>query len=386
MNSFAEKKQICILGSTGSIGTQTLNVIKQKKEYYRVVSLTTNNNIKLLESQCAEFMPNTVVIADYAAFNEFKRTTSFKGTILYGNEGLETAASDNRNDLVVSSLVGFSGVLPTLAAIKSGKNIALANKETLVSAGKIIKGAAEQNNIKIFPVDSEHSAIFQCLVGERVDTIDKLILTASGGPFWNLDKKEFKNITKKQALKHPNWTMGSKVTVDSATMMNKGFEVIEAYWLFNISVDRISVLVHPQSIIHSLIKFKDASIKAQLSLPDMRLPISYALSYPERYEYDFPDFDLAQIQTLQFFAPDFEKFPCLDIAYRAIEYGGNSTVIINAANEVAVDAFIKEKLSFIEIPIIIEKAITKFENKIDPDLDEIISLDSEVKKYVHSLF
>ncbi len=379
-----KKRKICILGATGSIGTQVLDVVRTKKKLFDVITLTTNSNIELLENQCNEFNPKKVVISDFKAYNEFKRKTSYKGKILTGNDALIQVASDKECDLIISSLVGFAGVMPTLSAINAGINVALANKETLVSAGEIIIEAAKQNNVKILPIDSEHNAILQCILGEEKSFIEKLILTASGGPFFNTNKDLFNKITAKQALKHPNWIMGNKVTIDSATMMNKGFEVIEAYWLFGIDINKIDVLIHPQSIVHSLVQFIDGSIKAQLGNPDMRMPISFALTYPKRFKYNFKRLNLSDVCNLQFFKPDIEKFVCLKIAFDAIKKGGNSPAIVNAANEVAVNAFIKERIKFIDIPLFIEQALTNIPFIENPKLEEIIFTDIETRNYLNS--
>lgn len=380
-----KKRKICILGSTGSIGTQTLDVVRQKKHFFSIETLTTNNNIEILEKQCQEFNPKQVVIADNASFEEFKKKTNYKGKILFGKNELNNVASDKSCDLIVSSLVGFAGVEPTLAAINAGIDVALANKETLVSAGEIIMDAVKLNNVNIFPIDSEHSAILQCIVGENIDDIDKVILTASGGPFFNIPENEFHKITPQQALAHPNWSMGSKVTIDSATMMNKGFELIEAHQLFSIDIEDINILIHPQSIVHSLVQFVDTSIKAQLGRPDMRLPISYALTYPKRYKYNFENLDLAKIVRLEFFIPDLNKFSCLKIAIEAIKCGGNAPTILNAANEIAVKAFIANKIKFTDIPIIINKTLEKIQFVKTIDFDIIIQTDSETREFAETL-
>ncbi len=380
-----KKRKICILGSTGSIGTQTLDVVRQKKHFFSIETLTTNNNIEILEKQCQEFNPKQVVIADNASFEEFKKKTNYKGKILFGKNELNNVASDKSCDLIVSSLVGFAGVEPTLAAINAGIDVALANKETLVSAGEIIMDAVKLNNVNIFPIDSEHSAILQCIVGENIDDIDKVILTASGGPFFNIPENEFHKITPQQALAHPNWSMGSKVTIDSATMMNKGFELIEAHQLFSIDIEDINILIHPQSIVHSLVQFVDSSIKAQLGRPDMRLPISYALTYPKRYKYNFENLDLAKIVRLEFFIPDLNKFSCLKIAIEAIKCGGNAPTILNAANEIAVKAFIANKIKFTDIPIIINKTLEKIQFVKTIDFDIIIQTDSETREFAETL-
>lgn len=374
------EKKISILGSSGSIGTQTLEVVSQSPGRFKIKALTVNSNIEVLEKQCKEFSPETVVIADEKAYHRFESSTRFKGRILTGTEGLQEISSDKDTDLLVSALVGFAGVLPTLAAVESGIDIALANKETLVAAGEIIMRSAKASGSTILPVDSEHSAIFQCLQGERDEYIDELILTASGGPFFKKPELDFDKVSVEDALDHPNWTMGSKVTIDSATMMNKGLEVIEAYRLFDISPKRIKVLVHPGSIIHSLVRFKDTSVKAQLGSPDMRMPISYALNYPERLDYDFKTLDLETLSELEFFKPDFDRFGCLKLAFEAGEEGGSATTALNAANEIAVAAFLNREISFADIMRVCAETLEKFETKQNCDIDEIIAIDKEVKE------
>ncbi len=380
MNNTSPIKVISILGSTGSIGRQTLDVIAQKPKNYKINWLTTNSNIDLLESQTKKFLPNGVVIASEKNYKEFKKKTNFSGEILCGKDGLTHLASQN-NDLLVSSLVGFAGVEPTLHAIKLGQTVALANKEALVSAGGLITSEAKKSGAKIIAIDSEHNAILQCLLGEDFASVSKLILTASGGPFRNTPISEFRNITKEQALKHPNWEMGSKITIDSATMMNKGLELIEAYWLFGLGANKLDVVVHPESIIHSMVEFCDTSTKAQMGLPDMRVPISYALSYPKRFSFNFPKMDLAKIGKLTFEAPDYEKFKCLNIAFDVLKTNPDYGVVLNAANEIAVESFIKEKIRFDQIPDLIEMALNKIEIKNLLDIEEIVELDACTRRY-----
>lgn len=375
-------KTISILGSTGSIGCQTLEVIDLAREEWEVNFLTVNSKIEELEQQIQKFNPRGVAISDERFYKEFKKNTSFTGEILCGEEGVCAAAGDTRNTMVMSSLVGFSGVMPTLAAIEAGATIALANKETLVSAGEIITAAARNKGIQILAVDSEHSAILQCLAGEQHSEIEKIILTASGGPFRDLPFEDFGKITLAQALKHPNWSMGNKVTIDSSTLMNKGFEVIEARWLFDLPPEKIDVVVHPQSIIHSLVQFIDGSVKAQLGTPDMRVPIAYALHFPHHIPMKFQRLDLVSIGNLSFYPPDLEKFPCLQLAFEAIKSGGTSTAILNAANEVAVQAFLTEKIKYIDIPAIISSALGKIPNIAHPSLEEIESVDKETRTFV----
>ncbi len=371
-------KTVSILGSSGSIGEQTLSVIEQSTEY-SVGYLTVQSNIQKLELQLQKFQPRGVVITSEAHFKEFKKNTSFKGEILFGEEGLCEAASSEHTDILMSSLVGFSGLLPTLEAIKKGKIIALANKETLISAGEIIMNAVQKYSAELIAVDSEHNAILQCLVGEDVNTVDSITLTASGGPFHSLPIEEFSSITVEKALNHPKWKMGNKITIDSATLMNKGFEVIEAKWLFNLEASQIKVLVHPQSIIHSLVEFSDGSMKAQLGMPDMRIPISYALSYPKRFSFSFPRLSLEEIQTLQFFSPDYKKFPCLRIAFECLEKGGNATAILNAANEIAVSHFLEKKISYSDIVRFIEFSLNKMPFVAHPSLADIVETDSQTR-------
>ncbi|MEJ5245588.1 MAG: 1-deoxy-D-xylulose-5-phosphate reductoisomerase [Bacteroidota bacterium] len=374
------KKILTILGSTGSIGKQTLDVVSSLNGMFEIGYLTVNKNIEELEKQTKIFNPKGVVIKEEEYYRDFLKTTSFKGEILFGEDAVIQAAADSENDIVLSSLVGFSGVLPTLKAIEKGIDIALANKETLVAAGEIITREAKKSGSKIIAVDSEHSAVLQSLVGENNKSIEKIILTASGGPFLNKNTSEFDAITAREALQHPNWSMGNKITIDSATMMNKGFEVIEAYWLFGVEINQIDVVIHPQSIIHSMVQFVDGSIKAQLGLPDMRIPISYALTYPNRLKYDFPRLDLAQIGSLTFFKPDVEKFPCLDLAYKALEIGGTAPAVLNAANEIAVEAFLNDRIKFTEIHKVIQFALGEIEIKQNPTIDEIVNIDKLTRK------
>ena len=378
-------KKVLILGSTGSIGINTLNVIRNFPSKFEITALTVNTRIDLLEPQIDEFNPKTVVVKDEKLGQELKRRISGKCEVLVGNEGLIEAASKLEYDIFVGAMVGFSGLAPTLEAIKRGKIIALANKETLVVAGELVTKLCKENNAKLIPIDSEHSAIFQCLEGEKKDQVEKLILTASGGPFLNKSKSYFDEVSVKEALNHPNWKMGNKITIDSASMMNKGLEIIEAHWLFGIAKNKIDVVIHPQSIIHSMVQFVDGSIKAQMGLPDMKLPIQYALTYPERLPNDFPRTDLAQIGTLNFYPPDQDKFECLKLAYEVLEAGGTAPCILNAANEVAVDKFLKGKIKFSQIPHLITKALEKIENHKSPDVKTIFACDKETREYVLAL-
>ncbi|WKZ69894.1 MAG: 1-deoxy-D-xylulose-5-phosphate reductoisomerase [Melioribacteraceae bacterium] len=382
----SEQKEILILGSTGSIGVNTLNVIREFPEKFKVTGLTVNTNIADLEKQIEEFNPSYVVVTDKSKADELKKRINIKCEVLSGKDGLIEIAKNLNYDIIVTALVGFAGLSPTIEGIKRKKRIALANKETLVVAGELITDMIYQFGSELIPVDSEHSAIFQCLIGEEKEYIDKLILTASGGPFLNLDKESLSKVTVEQALAHPNWKMGSKITIDSATMMNKGLEVIEAHWLFGLPKERIEVVVHPQSIIHSMVEFIDGSIKAQLSLPDMKLPIQYALSFPERFGCDFVETKLPRIRELTFFEPDFEKFECLKLAYEVMTAGGTSPCILNAANEIAVDKFLKGKIHFTDIPLIIKSSLDKIENHRTPDLETIFECDRQTREYAEHFF
>ncbi len=373
---------ISILGSTGSIGTQTLEVIDEIARDIRINYLTANKSIDVLEQQAIKYNPRGVVIADEKSYSEFKKNTKFQGEILCGSEAVNYAADYSENDIVLSALVGFSGVVPAYSAVSAGKDIALANKESLVAAGEIISTKAKQQGRSIIAVDSEHSAVLQCLAGERRDDLEKIILTASGGPFRNLPNDEFKNITLEQALNHPNWDMGNKITIDSATMMNKGFEIIEAMWLFDIKPNQIEVLIHPQSIVHSLVQFRDGSVKAQLGLPDMKLPIAYSLTAPRRLQMRNERLDLAKIAQLSFSNPDMEKFPCLQLAYNCLDRAGNSCAVLNAANEAAVYLFLDNKIHFTDIPKIIEIALRKIEFIAEPSLNDVIESNSVTKEFV----
>ncbi len=373
-------KNIAVLGSTGSIGTQTLDVISNFPKEFKAVYLSGNTNIELLAEQIRRFQPKGVVVADEKGARELKKKIAGRTEILIGEDGLMEIVQREDVDTVVSSLVGFAGLKPTIKAIEAKKKIALANKETLVVAGEIIMPLAERNRIEILPVDSEHSAIFQCLVGELPNKVEKLILTASGGPFRTKSKEELKNVTREQALKHPNWTMGSKITIDSATLMNKGLEVIEAHWLFGMPADRIDVVVHPQSIIHSMVEFVVGSIKAQLGIPDMKVPIQYALTYPSRFTSKFPRVHFPSLSEMTFFEPDKERFPCLQLAFDALTEGGTIPAVMNAANEVAVAKFLNNDITFMEIPAMISRAMEKHSNRTNPSLEEIVEADRETRR------
>lgn len=369
-------KNIAILGSTGSIGTQTLQVIAANPERFEVEVLTANNNVELLIEQALRFKPNSVVIANeekYPLLQEALRNEEIK--VYAGAEAIAQIVISSQIDIVVTAMVGYSGLLPTIAAIKAGKNIALANKETLVVAGELINKLVEKHKVAILPVDSEHSAIFQCLMGESHSRVEKLILTASGGPFRGRDRKFLDTVTPAAALKHPNWQMGAKVTIDSASMMNKGFEVIEAKWLFGMKPEQIEVVVHPQSIVHSMVQYTDGCIKAQLGVPDMRLPIQYALTFPERIAADFGRVDFDVCRQLSFEKPDLTTFRNLQLAYDAMNRGGNMPCILNAANEVAVDAFLHEKCSFTAMSALIEKTMGQVDFIATPTLDDYMETD-----------
>ncbi len=377
-----QKKKVFILGSTGSIGVNTLDVIRLHQNSFEVIGLTANKNVELLLEQVKEFNPKYVVIRDESLVAKVERNLPSGIILLTGKNGLTTATSEADYDILLSALVGFAGLKPTIEGIKRGKRIALANKETLVVAGKIITKLAKEYNSEILPVDSEHSAIFQCLVGEQEKEIEKLILTASGGPFFTKTKEELENVTIAEALNHPNWDMGSKVTIDSATMMNKGLEMIEAHWLFNIPPNKIDVTIHPQSIVHSMVEFVDGSIKAQLSKPDMRLPIQYALTYPDRMQNSFTNTRLTEIDSLTFHKPDFTKFECLQLAFDVMEIGGTAPCILNAANEIAVERFLNNKIAFTQIPEIIKSALENVEIKKEVSLETIIECDSLTREFL----
>ncbi len=378
-------QNVFILGSTGSIGVNTLNVIRNFPDRFKVSALTVNSNTQLLLEQINEFKPDLVVVKDKDAAEKVKHQLPANCKLLVGVDGLINAASDVEYDIFVGAMVGYAGLAPTIEAIKRGKRIALANKETLVVAGEVVNSYCKECGAEIIPVDSEHSAIYQCLVGENIDEVEKLIITASGGPFLNKDKSFFENATVDEALNHPNWKMGNKVTIDSATMMNKGLEVIEAHWLFGLSRGKIDVVVHPQSIIHSMVQFRDGSIKAQMGLPDMKLPIQYALTYPERLQNDFERTNIPAIGTLNFYEPDFEKFECLKLAFDVLEAGGTAPCVLNAANEIAVEKFLNREIKFSRIPVLIEKALEKIGNHQLLNLNTIFDCDTETRNFVRNI-
>ncbi len=381
-----EKRHIAILGSTGSIGTQALDVIRANPHIFVAEVLTAQSNAGLLIQQALEFNPNAVVIGDETKYAQVKEALANTDTKVFaGAAALEQVVEFESIDCVLTALVGFAGLKPTIAAINAGKPIALANKETLVVAGQLITQLAQEKGVNILPVDSEHSAIFQCLVGEFHNPIEKIILTASGGPFRGKDASFLATVTKEQALKHPNWDMGAKITIDSATLMNKGLEVIEAKWLFHLKPEQIDVVVHPQSIIHSMVQFTDGSIKAQMGLPDMKLPIQFALAYPHRIKSDFPRFNFANYPSLTFEQPDLKTFKCLNLAFDALDKGGNMACILNAANEVAVAAFLQDKIGFLQIPELLANCMAKGTFVEKPTLTDYLETDAETRTFAAQL-
>lgn len=374
------KKSLAILGSTGSIGTQALDVVEANQDRFVVEVLTAGTQADLLIKQAVKFKPNTVVIGDDNQYQKvFDALDPHDIKVYSGSEALSSVVQMDSLDMVLVALVGYSGLLPTIKAVEAGKNIALANKESLVVAGDIVTSMAREKGVNIYPVDSEHSAIFQCMAGEFHNPIEKIILTASGGPFRGRNRDELANVTKADALKHPNWDMGAKITIDSATLMNKGLEVIEAKWLFGLADDQIEVIVHPQSIIHSMVQFTDGSMKAQMGLPDMKLPIQYALSYPERLNSDFPRFTFADYPSLTFEQPDTGTFKNLALAYEAMSTGGNKPCALNAANEVVVKAFLEDKIDFLQMADIIETSIDKIPLIEKPSYEEYVETDKETR-------
>lgn len=375
-----EAKRVAILGSTGSIGTQTLDVIRQHPDRFIVEVLTAQNSCDLLIAQALEFRPNAVVIGNDAKYQKVKEALiPHDIKVFAGQKAIAQIVEMETIDVVLTALVGYSGLIPTVNAIKAGKQIALANKETLVVAGELITKLAKENAVNIYPVDSEHSAIFQCLVGEFHNPIEKIILTASGGPFRGKDRAFLETVTREQALKHPNWDMGAKITIDSASLMNKGLEVIEAKWLFGLKAEQIEVVVHPQSIVHSLVQFEDGSIKAQLGLPDMRIPIQFALSYPHRFKSDFERFDFTKYPQLTFEQPDLKTFRNLQLAFDALAKGGNAPCVLNAANEIAVAAFLRNEIGFLDMPDLIERVLATVGFVAHPQLDDYVETDREAR-------
>ena len=376
----APTRGIAILGSTGSIGTQALDVVRDQRDALHVEVLSAHRNAELLIAQAKEFKPNAVVIGDDAKWKEVNDALFDDGIKVYsGAEALEQVVEVDGIDMVLTAMVGAAGLKPTLRAIDAGKHIALANKETLVVAGEIVMNAARNKGVDIHPVDSEHSAIYQCIAGEFHNAIEKVILTASGGPFRGRTLDSLAGVTKADALKHPNWDMGAKITIDSASLMNKGLEVIEAKWLFDVTPDQIDVVVHPQSIVHSCVQFEDGSIKAQLGLPDMKLPIQYALTYPRRLKNDFPRFNFMDYPSLTFEQPDIETFRNLGLAFEALRQGGNAPAVLNAANEIAVARFLRDDIEFLDLPRVVEHALAKVNHQAKPSLDDLIASDQEAR-------
>lgn len=373
-------KKIAILGSTGSIGTQALDVVRHLKDI-TVCGLTTNRNIELLEKQINEFHPKKVAVMDEIKARELKKKLNNSIEVLSGIDGLIEISTMEEIDTVVTSVVGTIGLIPTFEAIKRKKNIALANKETLVTAGQIIMEEAKKNNVSILPVDSEHSAIFQCLQGNRENTIQRILLTASGGPFRGKTMEELQNVTVEDALRHPNWSMGKKITIDSATMMNKGLEVIEAKWLFDVKLHQIEVLVHPQSMIHSMVEFEDGSIISQVGEPDMRIPIQYALTFPKRFKSNWPKVDFSKRSLFTFENPNLKAFKCLELAYTAINIGGTMPAVLNASNEIAVERFLKREISFLDIPRVIEETMEAHNIIKSPVLSDILIVDQWAREF-----
>ena len=380
------KKQIAILGSTGSIGTQALQVIEEHPDLYEAYALTANNKVDLLIQQARKFMPEAVVIVNEAKYPQLKEALSDLPIKVYaGEEALCQIVESAPIQMVLTAMVGYAGLRPTINAIRAGKAIALANKETLVVAGELINSLANQYHTPILPVDSEHSAVFQCLAGEVGNPIEKVILTASGGPFRTYTVEQLQTVTKEQALHHPNWSMGAKITIDSASMMNKGFEVMEAKWLFGVRPDQIEVVVHPQSVIHSMVQFQDSAVKAQLGMPDMRLPIQYAFSYPDRVKSSFERLDFAKCTNLTFEQPDTKRFRNLALAYEALRQAGNMPCIVNAANEVVVDAFLNDKISFLGMSDVIEQTMQKVSYIHVPTYDDYVATDAEARRIAAEL-
>ena len=381
-----ENKRVAILGSTGSIGTQTLDVIRQHPDWFTVEVLTAQHNWELLVAQALEFKPNSVVIGNEDHYSKVKEALSGEPIKVFaGQNAIAQVVEMDTIDVVLTALVGYAGLIPTVHAIRAGKQIALANKETLVVAGELITALAKQHGVNIYPVDSEHSAIFQCLVGEFHNPIEKIILTASGGPFRGKDTAYLASVTREQALKHPNWDMGAKITIDSASLMNKGLEVIEAKWLFGLKTEQIEVVVHPQSIVHSLVQFEDGSLKAQLGLPDMRIPIQFALSYPDRLKSNFERFNFVNYPQLTFEQPDVQTFRNLQLAYDALAAGGNAPCVLNAANEVAVAAFLNRQIGFLEMSDLIEETLNKSTFLARPQLEDYIESDRQARELSENL-
>jgi 1-deoxy-D-xylulose-5-phosphate reductoisomerase len=382
------KKRVVILGSTGSIGVNSIDVIEKNNRDFQIIGLSARKNVKLLAEQARKIKPRYVCVADENKIGEFiDYYGNDKNYLLFsGESGLKELIEECDADLIINGLVGAVGLIPTLKALEKKIPVALANKETMVIGGKIVSELSKKNNTQIFPVDSEHSAIWQCLIGESIDDVKQIILTASGGPFLEKDKSELQNVTVEEALNHPNWKMGNKITIDSATMMNKGFEVIEAHWLFGISQKKIKILIHSQSIIHSMVEFIDGSIKAQLGFPDMRIPIQFALTYPRRIDADWSKLDFNKISTLTFSSPDEEKFPSISLAYKSLEMGGTAPAVLNAANETAVNLFLNRRIRFTDISEVVKRAINEHNLVKEPTLENLLEADKWTRNYVNNIF
>ncbi len=382
-----EKRQLAILGSTGSIGTQALEVVSEHSDLFEVYALTANNQVDLLINQARKYMPEVVVIANERKYPELKEALEdLPIKVWAGSDAIAQMVQSEPIDMVLTAMVGYSGLRPTISAIKAGKAIALANKETLVVAGELIMKLAAEHKVPILPVDSEHSAIFQCLTGAYDNPIEKILLTASGGPFRQKTLEELATVTKAQALRHPNWTMGAKITIDSASMMNKGFEMIEAKWLFDVTPDQVQVVVHPQSVIHSMVQFEDGAVIAQLGIPDMKLPIAYAFSFPTRMRSMAPRLDFNQYSTLTFEEPDMERFRNLAFAFEAARQGGNMPCILNAANEVVVAAFLQDRIGFLQMSDVIERTMRKASFIVNPSYEDYVATDTEARRLAAELF
>lgn len=381
-----EKKKLVILGSTGSIGTQALEVVRQHPQRFEIVALSAHSNWKLLSHQVQEFSPKYVLLCNPEHYSDLRNHVSPSVKIISGEEHLTAMATLDEANIILNSLVGFAGFESTLKAIQANKKVALANKESLVVGGQIIMDALKHSKGELIPVDSEHSAMLQCLAGEKKSDIEKIIITASGGPFREHTSDQLQNVTVKEALDHPNWTMGDKITIDSSTMMNKGLEIIEAHWLFNVPVEDIEPVIHPESIIHSIITFKDGSSKAQLGLPDMKVPITYALGYPDRLPLDTPRINWSEFQDLRFEPVDFDKFPCVQLAMESIQMGGFAPAVLNAANEVAVERFLNEEIGYIQIPKIVKQSLAKIDLNDSLSLESIKDIDKETRAFAASIF
>ena len=382
-----KKRQLAILGSTGSIGTQALEVVSEHSDLFEVYALTANNQVDLLINQARKYMPEVVVIANERKYPELKEALEdLPIKVWAGADAIAQMVQSEPIDMVLTAMVGYSGLRPTISAIKAGKAIALANKETLVVAGELIMKLAAEHKVLILPVDSEHSAIFQCLTGAYDNPIEKILLTASGGPFRRKTLEELATVTKAQALRHPNWTMGAKITIDSASMMNKGFEMIEAKWLFDVTPDQVQVVVHPQSVIHSMVQFEDGAVIAQLGIPDMKLPIAYAFSFPTRMRSMAPRLDFNQYSTLTFEEPDMERFRNLAFAFEAARQGGNMSCILNAANEVVVAAFLQDRIGFLQMSDVIEQTMRKASFIVNPSYEDYVATDTEARRLAAELF